>query len=755
LPLAATAGLTDAATIAVKTDAARAHTRRKRVHASQARLRRAIAIDEVNTNRQLRLMNFTSIAMIIIVIAMILTMNFVSLDYLDRSKDVLHNIFLSSVRQVFLIDTAAILRIDSAVRGTPNPRLTDLFYAPGVHASSDPADVVAGIRSHLINTLDEYASISLQADAIATDNADLLRIRNENVVPVSLIDLHGKPSTQYYPLRYASLNFAALARLSLETDVGEQDPGYYYCLYAGMDSIRNAMKDTTGYMTSDLSEVHQELLVFMLVVLFGSVAGVAAVAFFFARPLIVRVETAKTRVLRILHQIPHTFRRNLRRKAMLVYKVIKRDSKGVADNEMEEIAHNDEQEAASGSEATEGNQSQALTQRSEFSSAPSIYSQTSQGFSDMLRRYQQQRRGNAGASLAKMSADATAQANARSLRSGASSDPTSAFTELEIDAVELTNDSLLSRRSVRIIIAKYVAFIMTIALFFGLCSWQVMDRSNSVENAVDVMIISHSRLPDLQLAFYETRQFAFFNYTDLLVTDPYDPTLVLGDFRTAGFHYVDRSTESNRVVLTGDPATGARVPLSEKLQDLHYGNLCAVTPEEMRKYVPNAPDYLFELCPQVAAGAFTRGLSNGLIYCYDQFPTLLQPDAETTLDQYIQSQPPPPGVTEARMLELVQIMEEVDYTINYFLRYYLLYSAALSLEETDAEITYTRTIILVFVAVFSAFLLAFYLAMFQPMTAAIAETANQAKSLMLVIPTEVLRHISAAQQYVDEQISME
>jgi PAS domain S-box-containing protein len=735
---------------AKKADVARSQARRKRSKNNQARLRRAIAIDETNTNKQLRLMNLTSVLMIVIVLTMILVMNFLAIDYLQQSADISNNIYLSSIRQVLLIDTIAILRIDSALRGTPNPLLTGIFYSPGAHASSAVTDVVAGIRNRLVNSLDAFSSVSLEMDLVKSSNKDLLRIRNDDVIDVSLVDIHGVPTAQKYPLRYASLSFSALARLSFTVPPGEIDPGYYYCMYSGIDTIRSAMRDTTTFMTDDLSALHQELLVIMLAILAASLVGVIAVAMLFARPLIVRVETAKTRVLNILLHVPHAFRRNLRRKAMLVFKLVKKDVKGNTDTDMDEIAHKDEQEAASASEAVETDV-EAGTSRgsgvgvsagSEFTATASMYSQNSQGFSDAMRRYQQQRLGGAGTSLAKMSALANAQALAtRSVTSdGSDSAAASSFTELDAESYRIINQSLLSRRSVRVIIAKYLGFISTIAVFFALCYWQMLERSADVEESI---------------GYYTTRQYTFFDYEDMLANTPYDPLLTLGDFRTAAFKFSERSREYNRIVLTGDPVTGKRLPLSSRLDSLHYDSVCDISPEEFRKYVPDAPDYLFEFCPTVNDGVFTKGLANALIYCYDQFPNMLQPDAETTLNRYVESLPPPPGVSVERMQELVDLMYDVDYLINYFMKYYLMYSAAISIDDIKNSIGFTRIIILVFVSVFSVFLLGFYLAMFQPMTTAIAKTSNQAKSLMLILPPEIMRHVKAAQQYVDEQISNE
>jgi hypothetical protein len=751
-----------------KADAARAQARRKRSKNNQARLRRAIAIDETNTNKQLRLMNLTSVLMIVIVLTMILVMNFLAIDYLQQSADISNNIYLSSIRQVLLIDTIAILRIDSALRGTPNPLLTGIFYSPGAHASSAVTDVVAGIRNRLVNSLDAFSSVSLEMDLVKSSNKDLLRIRNDDVIDVSLVDIHGVPTAQKYPLRYASLSFSALARLSFTVPPGEIDPGYYYCMYSGIDTIRSAMRDTTTFMTDDLSALHQELLVIMLAILAASLVGVIAVAMLFARPLIVRVETAKTRVLNILLHVPHAFRRNLRRKAMLVYKLVKKDTRSAVDMDMDDIARKDEQETLSAPEAPETDIESGTAAGSvapggsELPTTPSMHSQNSHGFSETMRRYQQQRLGGAGTSLAKMSAFAQANA-AKSIASSGSGIGTgtgtmtdvSSFTELDAESHRIVNQSLLSRRSVRVIIAKYTAFILTIAVFFALCYWQMYERSRTVEDSVDVMVTANTRYPDIQLAYYTTRQYTFFDYEDMLANTPYDPLLTLGDFRTAAFKFSERSREYNRIVLTGDPVTGKRLPLSSRLDSLHYDSVCDISPEEFRKYVPDAPDYLFEFCPTVNDGVFTKGLANALIYCYDQFPNMLQPDAETTLNRYVESLPPPPGVSVERMQELVDLMYDVDYLINYFMKYYLMYSAAISIDDIKNSIGFTRIIILVFVSVFSVFLLGFYLAMFQPMTTAIAKTSNQAKSLMLILPPEIMRHVKAAQQYVDEQISNE
>jgi hypothetical protein len=176
---------------------------------------------------------------------------------------------------------------------------------------------------------------------------------------------------------------------------------------------------------------------------------------------------------------------------------------------------------------------------------------------------------------------------------------------------------------------------------------------------------------------------------------------------------------------------------------------------EFRKYVPYAPDYLFQRCATISGGGLTKGLLGAVTYLTDSLPNLLAPDAERLLIYYIYSLPPPAGVTAARLQEVADLVYELDQLLNYYLSYFLLYSGELFIADLDTDYDGTKVVLLVFVTLFSVFLLGFYLVMFKPMSAAISKTSNQAKSLMLILPPEAIAHIAAAKHYIDEQISNE
>jgi PAS domain S-box-containing protein len=505
--------------------AKRIHTRTRRVKHVQSRLRRAIAQDERSTARQLRWMDLSSAAMIVLVLVLNILLFALSSQYIEESRQISHNIHLSSTREALLIDALISLRVLYSAKDATIPRLLELFYSPGAHASNSREDIFNGIRDRLLFSIELYTEISRAVDSIPTSNAALLRIREQDVVPISLIDHQGTPTLQQYPLRYASVTFSALAHLSVNLPTADPlDPGFYFCLYNGLGAMRVALENSTNMLLTDLETVHSKVLLVMLVILGSSLAGVIAVALLFARPLIVRVETAKTRVLDILRQVPHAFRRRLRRKALSVFRLVQREAardedRGVSERQRGIVLDADMMDDP------EEDQAATDAATSEADGGASVAA----GESAYSRDYRLRGLG-AGmglrTSVATQATELTAMDDAHADADHESFAPTGSPTS----APAVATGSMLSRSSIRGVVAKYAVFVVTIAVFFGLCYWQTFMRFLDVEQAAVVMVVGNYRLPYLQLAYFEARQFTFFNYT---ATSPYDPTRVLGPFDDA------------------------------------------------------------------------------------------------------------------------------------------------------------------------------------------------------------------------------
>jgi hypothetical protein len=223
--------------------------RNQRSAHSRKRLLLAISNDNSRTTDQIHLMNMASLAMIIIVLALNVTLFLIVNDYIDQSSVLTQNIFGSSKRQSYLIDVVTNLRIFKALAFAPgDAALTSAFYLPHVHASSSYADVYNGYHTRIAAALDAFALNSNEVDSTPSSSTALNKLRNEDSLTVEYLNADGTTRSVRLNLRYAALQFTALARWIPQSMLAVpelEDIMYFFVMSSGIGELREAVQQNT------------------------------------------------------------------------------------------------------------------------------------------------------------------------------------------------------------------------------------------------------------------------------------------------------------------------------------------------------------------------------------------------------------------------------------------------------------------------------------------------------------------------------
>jgi hypothetical protein len=313
--------------------------------------------------------------------------------------------------------------------------------------------------------------------------------------------------------------------------------------------------------------------------------------------------------------------------------------------------------------------------------------------------------------------------------------------------------SLLARKAMAILLSKYVFFVMTIGLYFGLSIWQTMTNLSSVENAALLTAVATSRSPTLQFSLFQARQHLFFSWA-VSSANPVDATTRAGNYRESSIAELNESMKSTRAVVFGDTDYGLSMPETDLYQDaILYGDLCSIKKDTFKNFVPGVPDYVIDDCRSIENGLFEHGLYGALEFAFEKINSFLPQVNELAVYNLVFGLPPPPGQTVASSSVLLDDLQRVSLVINEYLFYFLELSAAVY-NATALEIYSSfRNILIIFLIVFSLFLAACYVAMFHPTSLELLRVSNSTKAMLMLLPPDVIKHVAPAQKYIDENYS--
>jgi hypothetical protein len=838
--------------------------RNKRSAEGHKRLLVAIGNDNGRTMHQMRLMNIASVAMIIIVLALNVTLFLIANNYIDQSSVLTENIFVSSKRQGYLIDVVTNLRIFKALAFAPGDvALSSAFYMPNVHASDSYADVYDYFYYRIQVALNTFVANSDEVDSTPTTSTALEKLRNEDSFEVTYLNNDGTTRTVPINLRYAALQESALARwipramLSVPED---EDFMYFAVMSIGSGGLRAAVQQNTVYIIEEQEALHAELVVIAGVILACSITAVVIVLFFFIRPLVLRIEASKSQVLLVFQSVPYSMRKSLRKKAYGVYKLTRRDGDDGINRRMDD--DDEDRDKQSGAASQAGSEWTSYTKYSDAASAaflrrynkpPSAASvPTAAPIAAPNARHSARGRDNSGRqqrstmaeeaiTSARISgsratsplvnasanapmilttsavraptptgaeaptaigaeddseddANAPEQEQEGSIHSARSVSPargstTSAKRLLEETTIEMTHmarpqsemtagshgsggsmrkedlsdedrlrmqlegeKSMLARKAMAILLSKYVFFVLTIALYFGLSIWQIKTQLGTVEGASRLTAVASLRSPAIEFSFYQARQFLFFKWDDVK-DNPSDATIVSGNYRDSAFTELDIAQKSTRAAIYGDETYEIGMPDGNKDQDyILSGDLCEIPLETFRSLVPTVPDHVVTKCKDIENGLLQHGLYGAMDFAFEKLTAFLDPINEAGVMSYL---PTPPGLTVADTEQLLTELQRTSVIVNEYIFYYLALSAAVYNASAQAVYTDFRSILIIFLVVFSLFLGGTYFALFHPISTALLRASNSTKSMMLLLPPEVIKHVPAAQRYIDENVSNE
>jgi hypothetical protein len=313
--------------------------------------------------------------------------------------------------------------------------------------------------------------------------------------------------------------------------------------------------------------------------------------------------------------------------------------------------------------------------------------------------------------------------------------------------------SMLARKAMAILLSKYIFFVLTIALYFGLSIWQIKTQLGSVEDASRLTAVASLRLPALQFSFYQARQFLFFKWDDVKGVVA-DATLRSGPYHDSAVAELATAQKSTRATIYGDDAYGIGMPDGNSDQDfILSGDLCIIPLQSFRALVPTVPDHVVTKCNVIENGLLHHGLYGAMDFAFEKINAFTNPLNEAAAASYMYNLPPPPGLTVADTEKLLMDLQRASVVANEYVFYYLLLSAAVYNQTAQAIYGGFRSIMTVFLVVFSLFLVFCYFALFHPISTALLRVSNSSKSMMLLLPPEVIKFVPAAKKYIDENVS--
>ena len=312
----------------------------------QRQLRRAIENDGRATRRQLGVMSIVSVVTVIAMMIAAIALYFITYDEVHDMQIVITMIYDSSMRSVYI--AKSLVTLSSYLFAVLAPDLLPFQYRPYVHPSMQPEVITQYIREDFLDaaTNVQHLSVRVENQNINFETKQVYELRNRNVLGLEIL-INDLAETQYMSLKEAATTFSAMANRALyvtdtqDGTVAQTDVGFWWVAANGAKRLRAASDRMSDLLFSAFNSVRSKAIYENIWVLLVSLGITLSSTWFFIRPMVLRIEDEKNRVIQIFLDIPRTLRKSLRHKALVMLDIIavQQGYKAVSDISPEEEDH--------------------------------------------------------------------------------------------------------------------------------------------------------------------------------------------------------------------------------------------------------------------------------------------------------------------------------------------------------------------------------------------------------------------------------
>ncbi len=312
--------------------------------------------------------------------------------------------------------------------------------------------------------------------------------------------------------------------------------------------------------------------------------------------------------------------------------------------------------------------------------------------------------------------------------------------------------SLLARRAMQILCAKYAFFIIFVAVYFIVLTVLTSQRLSAVESGARTTDYSMQRQAAFVRSYQLAREHIYVNYDYLKANSPNYPMLVHGEFGTTAVKDLELALRLHHSVMFGNETLNLVVPPADDVQSgLLFTNGCGLT-NNLPQYSPDFPPNYVTECRNFSSGLITQGLHPTILFLENSIRTLAMPGNKGCLNQLINSPPQPSTCTYDELYAAAVTFYNIDTLIWDHLVPMLRYSGGLYAKQARSHVDDFHQFRIAFLIGFILLLLFLHLVLFHPVIKDLNTAARNTRAMMLVLPPDIAKSIPSVQSFIEENI---
>lgn len=231
------------------------------------------------------------------------------------------------------------------------------------------------------------------------------------------------------------------------------------------------------------------------------------------------------------------------------------------------------------------------------------------------------------------------------------------------------------------------------------------------------------------------------------------PTTLNGDFILVAKQALVLAQQQHQAVMYGDPQLNLpyQPPTQEQMM-LMEGNICHDNAYIIRKHMPNIHryGYIVDQCTHADGGILTLGLSAGIYTVLDAMHYLT---SELYRGVFMHATVRPgPIINQELYDQAYPRFKAVSTLLLDFVGHILVTFTSMILDAGQAYVSQQQWIALVIYACYVCLVIGFYIAAMRPMGRKIGQSAMQNKSMLLLIPNDILLNVLPIRMYIREHV---